>query len=231
MKLALSLGPMTFALPTIGLDWDIVTSYVTPAGDISLELTAVGTHLGDDTAMDPSVIASMRETLTALAGAQATQVMTNRAILKERGFTFAEGTAAPVASVATTARDALRHARTPLPEAAVGIGATWRVESKVDVNRVAADEVTHYRLVSWDGDTVRIAAKATQTARDAKLIQDGLELDVARLDGASSTELTVDLGRPYPRRVQSSAEFTIDAAHGDQQLTLRSLSRVTMELK
>ena len=105
----------------------------------------------------------------------------------------------------------------PLPEEAVGIGAKWRVKTRL-VTTFALDQEAEYELVELVGDRGVLKITVRQSAKDQVMkLPNGPEARLVRLKSEGGGEMRFDLTRPMPEsaKVEIEMDMTI-AADGEQ---------------
>jgi hypothetical protein len=107
---------------------------------------------------------------------------------------------APAAETAGTVAG-LIQSRVPiivLPDEPIGVGGTWRVSSRHDVNQVVSDVTTTYTLKSRNGDVLVVTGVIAATAKPQTVTRAEGTIDVKSMTGRGTIRATIDLRRPAP---------------------------------
>jgi hypothetical protein len=90
----------------------------------------------------------------------------------------------------------------PFPLEAVGVGARWQVDSRIDAGGFRAEQTAEYTMLSRDGDRIELQVTVTQSAASQSVSMPGMPPEVqARLESleaAGSGTMNVDLTRLVP---------------------------------
>ena len=85
-----------------------------------------------------------------------------------------------------------------LPAEPVGIGGTWKVVVKDNVNGIATEVTTTYKLVARKGDQLTITGDMTATSPPQTLRRPEGVIEVKAMTGKGTIKATVDLHRAAP---------------------------------
>ncbi|MDO4761420.1 MAG: hypothetical protein Q4A31_05835 [Corynebacterium sp.] len=119
------------------------------------------------------------------------------------------------------------------PEAAVGVGASWTVESRVQAAAQTYLQTVTYTLKSFDADStsvvlgVDVAQRPSLGALDA----DGKQLKVVHTESATEGELKVDLGSPLPVSGKIATSTQVVYGEENSEVDVVQESTLTVEFR
>lgn len=97
-----------------------------------------------------------------------------------------------------------------LPEEEIGMGARWEVDAKVNVGGIAVRQRSTYRLVSREGNTVKLGISTQQSPAEKnaaiKNLPEGVSGTLVDIAGNGKGELVYDLSRVLPARGHITGE-------------------------
>lgn len=190
-----------------------VTVEVVPGG-YRLISTVVEAGPGDD--VDPAVAAGLESELAAVVGLGQTIVIDDLGRpLDEPTLSFPDDM--PDEIVALMSGFAFDQIVAPLPEEAVGVGATWSIEQELDNLGVTLDQRWEFELVEIDGDRLHVVGTGTQSVDPGPVELPGVPsvvtVTIVNWDGAITTDIWHDLSRPIAdttTTVEARQEFAIE---------------------
>jgi hypothetical protein len=102
----------------------------------------------------------------------------------------------------------------PFPEEAVGVGAKWRVKTKLEQMGFRLDQTATYKLASLDGDKGKLEITIQQSAPAGKLslpgIPAGAAADLESMKGNGTGDIAFELGRSVPvGKMQTTADIHV----------------------
>lgn len=105
------------------------------------------------------------------------------------------------------------------PEEALGVGASWTVETRV-TGPATMLRTTKYTIDAIEGDRVQLHASIDERPTLGAIEQEGVRLSVLSSASTSDAKLTVDLGKPLP--VEGAVQATTRVVYGPQEETTQS---------
>jgi hypothetical protein len=216
--------------PTAAFDFVFVMQIDTvPVAD-GYELTSTVTSAGSGPGTAADVAAVLDESLAALAGFRSITVIDDRGRILS-----AELDEASLAGVPAEITDLMRQLgesnqiAAPLPDEAVGVGARWQVEQRLEVNGISLVQTTEYTLTAVDGPVLTMEISGSQTPIETTVQLPGLEgVDVEILEWTTSTtgSLIIDLASGVPTSSAVSDVFQVLDIVGEGELSQTILSTI-----
>jgi len=140
--------------------------------------------------------------LPELNGAGGSYVVTDRGFASDAKFTFPSGTDTETQDALQRFESQVTTLSTPLPFAAVGVGARWKVTQHPVASGVTSTQIVVYTLVERDANNIVLRSKLRQTAPTQTIDATGLPADATATlvgsDGGGAGDLNVDLTQVVP---------------------------------
>jgi hypothetical protein len=199
-------------LPAVKTTMEVTIKSVSPEGDIAYEMALSDAGLAEDAETTPQAAEAKQSSMAKFNGLISTGTMSNRGLRKAAQTSAPPGADAKARKILDEVNDSLSGLAALLPEEPVGPGARWEVTLKLKSQAATIDQTTTYQLVSIEGE--RVTAKTTTTQRAAnQIIQSptmpGLKLDLTKMAGRGTGEITLDLAQLLP--VEASSDTHTDA--------------------
>lgn len=179
-------GPQHVEAPPVRIVMDIDVEDVAPNGDITSRMEMVSASMEG-----PGVPAGVLDALKGLSGAM---VISDRGLVKSVAFdTSTIGNPAIGQVLSSMGFDRLT---TPMPEEAVGVGATWEVVQTLDAGGMQMHQKSVYELVAMDATSMTFEVAMEQTAPPQKMAPPGLpmEASLVSMAGESRGRMTLPDG-------------------------------------
>lgn len=123
----------------------------------------------------------------------------------------------------------------PFPEEAVGVGAKWRVKTRLEQLGFRLEQTATYKLVALDGDKGKLEITIAQTAPAGKLalpgIPPGAAADLESMKGNGTGDVAFELGRTVPfgtMETTADIKVKIDMAGQTQSTTMKMTMNVSL---
>jgi hypothetical protein len=124
----------------------------------------------------------------------------------------------------------------PFPEEAVGVGAKWRVKTRLEQMGFRLDQTATYKLVALDGDKGKLEITIQQTAPAGKLalpgVPPGASADLESMKGHGTGDVAFELGRTVPfGNMETTADIKvkIDMAGQTQSTSMKMTMNVSLK--
>ena len=125
-----------------------------------------------------------------------------------------------------------------LPEEAVGPGARWEIRQTLVSQGMKVNQTVTYQLVSIQGDQFNAKITLAQQAASQKIqnpSMPAMKIDVTRMTGGGSGDLSFDLTRLMPTRAtietHSDVSMQVDAGGRKQTMQMKQGFNIRMESK
>lgn len=230
-KMHMKMTPMgiDIEMPPYDTTMEMVVKNVTADGDIEHEFTITAVDVKDEG--NPMVVGALKQTLPQIIGLKGTGTFTNRGVVKAVDLTLPAGLDPMVAQTLGGMKDAMKQMSAPFPLEAVGVGAKWQIENKLETNGMKIDQIVEYTVTGIEGDKVMLDTKVVQSAPQQTVKQQGVDVTIKKVGGGGTGKLVVDLTRPVPTRVDMDVDTSIDMAAQGMDMHMDMDLQMTMVTK
>jgi hypothetical protein len=191
--------------PPVKITRNLTVKQVTPAGDIVFEAPVVNADTGGQGNANAQIADALK---SAFSGPH---TISDRGFPKEADL--------PAAAAANPVADQLGDIDSldtvALPDEPVGPGARWEVTKRTKQQGINLQQTTTYQLVAADGDHLTIKETCQQHAASQKFQHPalpGMVLDLTKLAGTGTEDVTLDLGRVLPLEGTGSISLDVTMA-------------------
>jgi hypothetical protein len=178
MRMAMAVGPADsepreLQLPTVRTLMRTEPQTVSPAGcgadptqdcELKYAFTIVSMNLLADSTVPPAVQSKLQTELEKSAGLSGWAIVTSRGLTKQAEFNAPPNASGEVRQMLQSLQQGVRQLATPLPQEAVGVGASWETVSSMTTDQVRLTQTTTYKLTSLAGDKGGIDLTMSQAA-------------------------------------------------------------------
>jgi len=184
-----------------------------------------------DEGTNPLVATELQTALDGMVGITTTSIVDDRGRVRGAevdGLAALDPTAASTVQQMTT-NSQFSH---PLPEEAVGVGATWQVSQLIPVNGIDVEQVTSYEVLSIDGTVVELALAAEQFVEAGDQLEaGGATATVLLWEGITSASITLDLTAMVPSSTaQLFANQELELGPGAEKTVLEQSIQTTITI-
>ena len=166
------------------------------------------------------------------------ETISNRGFPREADKKAVTGGNAAANALANQVGDFSSLGVVPLPEEAVGPGARWEVTRSIKEQGINANQTATYQLVSADGDHLTLKETIEQHAPSQKFQNPalpGMVLDLTKMAGNGSEDVTLDLGRVLPLEgtgtMHVDVTMAMDVGGQKQSMTVKDTINLRLEGK
>lgn len=234
MGMAMQMGgnaaPMQ-RIPPIQMVVDIKVTDVAANGDIRYEFVLQQPKVLAAKNTPPMVVDAMKEASKGMAG------LTGYAVVTNRGFTREADIAVPATANQQTRQlvDSLKQSMTqiaaPVPEEAVGVGATWETSTKITQNGLSIVQSAMNKLTSLKGNKATLAITLTQNATPQKITTGGMTVDLESYAATGSGNTQLDLAALVPTSAKMKMNSDMKMSSGGQKIGMKLDLEMTMKGK
>lgn len=226
MQMSMSLGGRS--MPAMKMPTSKMTM-VTKVVDVKEGLIRYAFEISDVSVDDapglpPGQVEAMRTAVAGVKGAKGSATVDPRGRTMEADFELPKGAPPAAQQMAENLRQAVQQLSAPLPKAPVGVGAKWRVSTRLDQMGFPMAQIVTYELKSLKGDqaTLKMSIEQKTTATQVSLpgLPPGTKAELLKLDSAGAGEMRVDLGKLAPKlattdiRTQMETKFEANGQGG-----------------
>jgi hypothetical protein len=193
MDMDMEAGGRGGKMPTLAMTLEIAVDDVLPDGNARVRTTIVAAQARERTgAVVPvQLMGQMAQDLTGLTF---TGTLTPTGALRD-GKLDTKQLPDSLKTQLAKLTQILEQVAMPLPDAPVGVGATWTTRKTAAQDGLQLVTVTTIELTKLAGDQIGFASSSTITAPNQELDQDGVHVSVRDLGGGGSARGTIDLAR------------------------------------
>jgi hypothetical protein len=242
MEMSISSAAMPkVELPTNVITIDTTVNRIDPNGDIHYEFRYSKIDVIDNGKVPKPVLEAMTAQNKKLVGIGGNFVADNRGYTKSGRFTVPKDLDPTTRQVFDQLSQSINQFSYPLPEAAIGKGAQWRVTSPLTISGITLTQTATYQLVSLQNGVVTIDVSLTQKAQPQKLTQPGLPsgavMTLKSLNSQGKGKINMRLDQLLPTKsnisMQSTNEIntTNTTAPGEVNIITKSLMEMIFESK
>jgi hypothetical protein len=223
MSMETKMGEMeapSMKLPVMKMTMDVNVKSVSAQGDITYELVVGDASLGDEPGALPQVVDMLKASFTKLKGMSGQGTVSDRGLSKGVEMKAPPGTDPQSRQTMEQMKEILSGAVPPLPEEAVGPGAKWEVRKTLKSQGMSIDQTSTYELVAVEGDRLTAKTTVAQRAGSQKIqspAMPGMKLDLNKMVGNGTGELTYDLGQLLPAEATSDLRTESSMSLGGAQ--------------
>lgn len=210
---------------------------VEPGGDISYAFGFTRVEAEEADGVEPRVLALMRSQLKSLEGITGEVKTSRRGVAHEAEISLPPAATPQVRRIIEGLEQSLAQFSAPVPEPAVGVGASWKVTTEIRQSGLTFEQTATYRILEMRGPSVKLGVTVSQTAPAEQRIEaPGLPAGTSvtllslRSRGRGTTHLRLDRVMPLEARVEMESETRVRMEDGDrgEELTTRVHSRVRL---
>jgi len=230
------LAGVSMSMPPTIMVIDLRVTDVATSGDITFGMTFTDARAGA-AGPDESVAALMAMGLALLKGLGGTGTITSRGITKSMKMNL-DRIEDPAVRASLEQSATIEYLFTPLPEAAVGVGAKWEIRETVEKDGLTMFKRSEYELVRLDAARATITVKTGQTAPPQSASKPGTpaaeQARLEKLTGSGSGTTTVRfaaLAAPTTMDSTISLVMGLNVDGKTESLTSDIRSKITMTVK
>ena len=222
MGITLDMGgvPRTQTIPTISMPMDVTVNDVAANGDIRYTFVLREPSILADDVTPPAVIEAMKGATVGIAGLKGTAVVTNRGFTKDVHVTTPPGASPQIVQMVDSLEQSIGQMAAPVPEEAVGVGATWETTMNITKSSMKLTQVATTEIVAMEGDVVTLSIKLTQSAPKQKITTNGVTANLESYSGTGTGQTIVDLGHIVPKKAQVGLKSDMKMKAGEQSVSM-----------
>ncbi len=243
MKMGMEVGmgagqAQQMKLPPVLLTMENTVKNVSPDGDITYESRITDASVADEPGAMPQTVEAMKSSVGNIKGLAGSGIISSRGFKKDTQMKMPESASPQARQAMEQMWEVLSMIAAPLPEEPVGPGAKWEVKMTVKSEGINIIQKATYEVTSIEGDRVAAKTTATQAAANQKIenpAMPGMKMDLTKMTGQGSGEVTIDLTRLIPPEgsfaYNSDAAMSIDAGGQKQTMTMKMQMNLRVQTK
>ncbi|NJR49945.1 MAG: hypothetical protein HC780_10620 [Leptolyngbyaceae cyanobacterium CSU_1_3] len=231
MGMKMSAGETTIApskLPTTVIKMEAIVTKVDPNGDIHYSFRYTDVDVTADATLPPAVVNQIRTQIKPLAGLNGSFVVSDRGQTKSGSFVIPKDVDNRTRQMLDQMSQSLDQFSAPVPDAAVGVGAKWRVAMPITMNGIRFNQIATYEIVSLKEGTATLRIGVEQQAKAQQLNIPGMPKGAnVTLKSLSSTGQGQTLVR-FDRLLPPVSNFSLTSTTEMQTVNPRSSQAMTI---
>ena len=229
MGIAMTVGDTSvpeMKAPMLRMDADVEVRGVSPTGDMTISTTFTDGSWIASPDSDASMLARLNSLSADLKGLSGTAVVSNRGVTREVKFDTRRISNPQLSQTITALQQVMQNVSQPLPEEAVGVGATWEVRSSVNANGVQMFSTVSLQLTAMDETSYTLKVALEQTAPPQAVSSPAtggatVLVDTAANSGSGTTKIQFDMLSPQSEMtLNSKTTMRIDMSGNLQRMDL-----------
>jgi hypothetical protein len=201
-------------LPATVMTFETLVDQIDPNGDIHYQFRYTNVDLVGGSKLPPAQRAQLRTQLQKLKGIQGKVVVDNRGQTKFGKFDLSPDLNSTDKQMLKQISHSVEQLSSPVPEPALGVGATWRILSSPKLNGLTLKQITTYKLVSIQDGAMTLDVTLEQQAPPQPMAAAGLTngrtLNLKSLVGTGQGQTIVKLDRLIPVSSSMSSQLRSD---------------------
>jgi len=226
-------------IPAMKMTVDMTVKSVSPDGDITYEMVLSDASVADDPDVMPQVAEAMKSAFANVKGTSGTGTKSNRGFSKGTEMKAPADATPQVRQAMDQMKEAFSNLAAPLPEEAVGPGAKWEVKMLLQSQGMMIEQTAIYQLVSIEGERLTAKSTISQSASNQKIenpaIPGGMKLDLTKMAGNGTGEVTFDLAKLLPpeatMHLHSEVSMGMDMGGQKQPMNMKTELNMRLEAK
>jgi hypothetical protein len=211
---------------------------IEPNGNIHYQARYVDFNVADTSELPPAALEQMRSQLAKMKDLKILSVVDNRGQTLSVNFEIPDGADQITRSMLTQVSKSIEQASVALPEAAVGLGAKWRIASDINMFGMNLPQAATYELVNLQNGVAMLNVVMDQQATSQTMNLPGLPAEsgvrIKSLNTTGQGEVTVRFDRLLPISakiaVDSKAEMEISISKTDPPMVMNTNTKLDMVL-
>lgn len=195
--------PRSTKFPSPKMTMETIVTKIDPNGDIHYKFRYTDADITGDASIPAAVLKEAQTEVKKMVGVSGLFVMDDRGNTKSTSLSIPKGVDATTRQVIEQSFRSLDQLSAPLPEAAVGIGATWKTLMPVKIYGISLNQTGTYQLVSLKDGVATLKVSIEQQAQGQKIAlpaetPKGMDITLKSLNTKGQGQLTVRLDRLLP---------------------------------
>jgi hypothetical protein len=225
-------------LPGMIVKLETTVTKIEPNGNIHYQARYTDFNVADSSELPPAALEQMRSQLAKMKDLQILSVVDNRGQTLSVNFEIPDSADQITRSMLTQVSKSVEQASIALPEAAVGIGAKWRIASDINIFGMNLPQAATYELVNLQDGVATMNVVMEQQSGSQTMNLPGLPANsgvrIKSLNTTGQGQVTMRLDRLLPSSakiaVDSQAEMEIRISKTDQPTVMNTRTKLDMVL-
>lgn len=133
----------------------------TDDGDYRYDFELLDADVADEPGAMPQMVAMLRQNLRTMIGAKGTGLLSERGVSKETEFDMPPGMDPTARQSIESLEQSLSQVGVVLPEEPIGVGGSWKVIQKLDLNGIHITNTSTITLRARDGSRIELQTDTT----------------------------------------------------------------------
>ncbi len=233
MSMKMELGPGQEAsvdMPSIGMKMPIQAKEVRPNGNLVYEFSLGSVEVAEDASLPPNVLDNLKSALTGFNGTQGKAEVTPRGMTVNAEMQVPQDANPQIKQMVDSMRQQINQMSVPFPEEPVGVGARWKVTTKMDTGGIQVTNIYHYTLEKMENGNLEMKVTLEQTAEPQEVknpsLPPGTVVKLTELASSGNGTIRTNLSQLVPQSEivsEMKMKMHIQAGAQEQDMT-QSLS-------
>jgi hypothetical protein len=228
-----------FKIPASVMKMETTVTQVDPNGDIHFQFAYTDGDVVADSTAQPEVVNAMRSAIKKMVGLKGSFVSDNRGQIQSGNFVLPEGLDPMTKQLFDQVSNSITQLSAPVPAAAVGKGAKWRVASSLNLGGINLSQSTIYELAGLQDNVanlnINLEQQATSQALALPNLPSGSTLTLKSLksQGQGQMKMRLDAAMPVQANISlnSNNEMNVKGAGNAQETTISTQLSMQMSLE
>lgn len=222
MKMSMSGKAFPTQLPSSTMKIETTVTQVASNGDIHYTFRYVDADVAASANTPPALVRELRSQLNKLVGISGNYVIDNRGQVKSGNLKVPPNIEKSTKQLLEQLSQSFEQLSSPLPEAAIGAGAKWRVIQPFDLGGMNLKQTETFELISVQNKTATLKESVMQEARSQSLNQPnfpkGVTVTLKSLNATGEGQIILRLDRLMPTQATVSVTSMTQMETSNPQL-------------
>jgi hypothetical protein len=236
MKMSFGGNSIPSKLPSTLMKMEAVVTKIDANGDIHYNFRYTDVDVTGNATLPPAVLNQVREQMKRMVGLSGSFVVNDRGQTKSGNFVIPPGVDSRTRQMLDQMSRSLEQFATPLPDAAVGVGAQWQVAMPMTLNGMTLNQTANYELVNLKDGIATLKIGVVQQADPQKLttagMPKGVEMTLRSLNSTGQGQMVIRLDRLLPTdsnlSITTNAQMQSTNPRSSQLMTINTETQMEM---
>jgi hypothetical protein len=226
-------------LPLINTTIEVIVTKVEENGDIHYQFSYPSMEVVPKPGTPSTLVEPIRAQLKQLKNIRGNFVMNNRGQLQAGNFELPKDLEPVVRQLFEQFSQSINQLSFPLPEEAVGIGATWQTTATLAINGMRLTQTGTYELVSRNNNiatlNIQVKQQAPPQVINSPTLPATTKVQLKKLETQGRGRSTLDLSKPFVQQstlsMQSTSQTSTRTPESAQEFDMTIQSTVQMKFQ
>jgi hypothetical protein len=217
---------------------ETTVTQIDPNGDIHYQFRYTDLSVADNAKLPPAAAEAMRSQFAKMKDLKGVVVVDSRGQTQSAKFDVPDSVDQMTRQMLDQMSESISQISVAMPEAAVGVGAKWRVASDVSVFGMKLPQAATYEVVNLQNGVATLKVGLEQQMTNQTMNMPGLpqesSLVIKSLDTTGQGQMTLSFDRMMPTSaqlaMQSNAEMAISISKTDPPMVMNTDTKLDITL-